>query len=258
MELGSLDGPSASQDGASGEPKDGRGPTRLPASFQRNPQHTHSTDSHTPSMWYPSDMKQFFSTLPKSVLAFLALTGGILFIVIGDPPKTVCDAQMDLFKKDQQTFLYEDPKSKAEKKTTKFERLFEHCKATNAPGGCFELFQLTKRMLDGLNSVPASCRGEVAGSAEVKKALSLMTELMIRLAWGSDSPGTFAQKFGWLDIADISLYCRLKAAYSDFLGVPAWEGLREKLLKGLPKADQYPRSHVWDHSLLSENCSSYP
>lgn len=203
-------------------------------------------------------MRQILNSIPKGLLAFLVLAGGILFFILGDPPKTVCDAQMDLFKQAQLKFLYVDPKSKATEKTTKFERLSQHCRRTNAPGGCFELFQLTKRMLDDLNAVPLECRSDVAGSKVVRDAVSFMTELMVRLAWGEDSPGTYAQKFGWLDVADISLYCRLKSVYQNYFGEPKWVALREKLLKGLPGAEKYPRGHIWDHSILSEDCSRYP
>jgi|FLYM01.1.fsa_nt_gi hypothetical protein len=202
-------------------------------------------------------MQQILSALPKGLLAFLALFGGILFIVFSDPPKTVCDAQKDVFKRNQMSFLYLDPKFKTQK-TTKFERLFEYCKNTNTPGGCLELFQLTKRLLDDLNAVPLDCRSEVASSSEVKKVITYLTELLVRLAWGSQPPQTYAQKMGWLDVADVSLFCQLQVRYSEYFGMSAWEGLREKLLKDLPGAETMTRSQVWDFSILSENCSRYP
>lgn len=202
-------------------------------------------------------MQQLLSSLPKGLLAFLVIVGGILFIVLSDPPKTVCDAQLEIFKNNQQSFLYKNPKSKVEK-TTKFDRLFEHCKRTNAPGGCLELFQLTKRMMDDLNAVPSECRSAAAELVEVKKGVIYLTELLVRLAWGDRPPQTYAQKMGWLDVADVSLFCQLKARYTEYYGEPSWAALREKLLKSLPGADKLSRAQVWDLSILSENCSRYP
>lgn len=200
---------------------------------------------------------QILSQLPRGLLAFLVLFGGILFIIFADPPKSVCDAQIELFKKNQQSFLYKDPNSKVEK-TTKFERLFEHCKITNSPGGCLELFQLTKRMLDDLNAVPSECRSTVASQTEVRRAILYASELLVRLAWGERPPQTYSQKFGWLDVADVSLFCRLKDRQTDYFGQNSWNNLREKLLKELPGVNTISRSQAWDLSILSENCIRYP
>lgn len=202
-------------------------------------------------------MKSFFSFLPKGVLAFLAILGGILFIIFADPPKSVCDAQVEVFKSNQLRFLYKNPQSKIEQ-TTKFERLFEHCKMTNNPGGCLELFQLTKRMLDDLNAVPSECRSEVASLGEPKKVITYIAELLVRLAWGSQPPSTYAQKMGWLDVADMSLFCGLKARFIEYYGQGSWDSLRERLLKELPGAQQISRAQSWDLSILSENCARYP
>lgn len=203
-------------------------------------------------------MNQFINSIPKGLLAFLVLFGGILFIVLGDPPKTVCDAQLEVFNKTQSGFLNPDPKSKAEQKTTKFDRLFEHCKVTNSAGGCLELFHLTQRMLEDLAAVPLECRDKVASLASVKKVILYMSELMVRLAWTEKPPGTYAQKFGWMDVAEVSLYCRLKARQNEYFGKASWDELREKLLKGLPGAETMSRNQVWDLSILSENCDRYP
>jgi hypothetical protein len=206
-------------------------------------------------------MGQLINSIPKGLLAFLVLFGGILFIVLSDPPKTVCDAQIDLFKKSQNTFLYANEKSKALKKTTQFGRLFENCKATNDPGGCLQLFQLTKKMLDDLASVPRECRSKVAGLNETKNVINYVLELIVRLAWGEKPPQTYGQKMGWIDVADISLYCQLKSLKIEFFGNESWEGhdgMRERIMRTLPGADQMSRNQVWDFSILSENCERYP
>jgi hypothetical protein len=83
-------------------------------------------------------------------------------------------------------------------------------------------------------------------------------ELLLRVAWGTKPPDAYHAKFGWLDTADISLFCKLKTRIISFYGEPAWNAYREKMMKELPGAKDIARETVWDLSLFSENCSRYP
>jgi hypothetical protein len=143
-------------------------------------------------------------------------------------------------------------------KTTNYRRLVDRCKMTNSPGGCFELFDGMKDMLRDLRGVPSECAPKVGVIAEVKKAIWEVSELMIRLAWGESPPGSYNQKFGWLDTADISLFCRLKYDAAEMYGEDAWNQFREKMMASLPKAQTMSRNDVWDMTILSENCARYP
>ena len=97
-------------------------------------------------------MDRWLAQIPKFWLIVGSLTIGILFIVLSDPPKSVCDAQLDLFRKNQKDFLYLDPKNEVIK-TTGFQREFERCQSTNTPGGCYELFEKTRKFLTDVESV---------------------------------------------------------------------------------------------------------
>ena len=48
--------------------------------------------------------------IARNVIAFLAIAGGMAYIIMNEPPHTVCDSQLEVFKKSQQTFLFKDPK----------------------------------------------------------------------------------------------------------------------------------------------------
>ncbi len=195
--------------------------------------------------------------IPKNMLAFVFIVAGILFIVLGQPPHTVCDSQLEVIQKAQLKFLYKDPKAK-KITTTKYQMLYEHCKRTNAPGGCYELFQEMKVLLYDLSTLSSECAGALGSVTEHKKVLWEVTEMMVRMAWGEAPPTAYHAKFGWLDTADISLYCKLKMRITAFYGEPAWNAFREKMMKELPGAKDVPRNTVWDMSIFSENCSRYP
>lgn len=200
---------------------------------------------------------RLFSLLPKGLIAFLAIAAGMAFIILSEPPHTICDSQLEVFRAAQKSFLFLDPKKKT-MKTTKFNELRDHCKLTNNPGGCYELFQEMKIMLRDLDAVPSDCAEVVGQVPEVKNALWKTTELMVELGWGEKPPSTYYQKFGWLDKSDISLFCQLKSRINRVYGEQAWISFRERMFTSLPKAKELSRNQVWDMSILSENCARYP
>lgn len=203
-------------------------------------------------------MDAILRIIPKNMLAFVAITAGIfLLVTVIQPPHTVCDSQLETVAKSQAKFLYKDPKAK-KVNTIKFQTLYDNCKITNQPGGCYELFREMKTLLDDLSNLTQECSAELGSVPEHKKALWDMTDLLLRIAWGAQPPGAYHAKFNWLDTADISLFCRLKTRITSFYGEDAWAAYREKMMKELPGAKDLAREQVWDLSLFSENCSRYP
>ena len=51
-------------------------------------------------------MDELLAKTSRTVIVAGALTIGILFIILNDPPRDVCDAQIERFKKSQAGFLY--------------------------------------------------------------------------------------------------------------------------------------------------------
>ncbi|MGE4133876.1 MAG: hypothetical protein AB7F86_19725 [Bdellovibrionales bacterium] len=202
-------------------------------------------------------MDRWLNLLPKNMIAFLAIGGGILAMFWFQPPHSVCDSQLETLRESQKFFLFEDPKMK-KAKTSKYERLRDDCKAANNPGGCFELFQEIKILLHDLDTLPQECRSVVGDVKQYKDALWQTAELLILLAWGEKAPEAYHEKFKWLETADISLFCSLKNRIGLFFGDAAWTTFRERMMTQLPGAKDLPRNQVWDMSLLSENCDRYP
>jgi hypothetical protein len=214
-------------------------------------------------------MGQFLEMIPKNILAFAAIVGGILFIVfVIQPPHTLCDSQVEVINKAQENFLAENARSKRllsgktdKALSTRYERLRDQCDATNDPGGCYELFQEMRTFLRDLNSLTAECSTALANSGPYGKALRETLERMVRIAWGSAPPASYTVKFGWLDASDINLFCRLKDRYVTFYGedgANGWERFRENLMQSLPGAKDLPRNQIWDLSIFSTVCARYP
>lgn len=198
-------------------------------------------------------MDRWLASIPRNILAFLLITGGIFFILINDPPRTICNAQKDVFKENETGFLFLAPKEKSRKETV-FKSSLDRCKSTNSPGGCYELFYRLRQTITHLRAVSRECWAEVGGQRAVRDAIWGSLDLIIKLAWGSKPPVSYYEKFSWLDSADMNLYCQLKDVATDLYGQSAWENFREKQMSELPDADKIPRKDVWDKSLLSLSC----
>lgn len=202
-------------------------------------------------------MDKFLAQFSKNALAVMAIGGGILFIIFSDPPKTVCHAQIAVIKEAQKNFLYPDATVKIAT-TTKYKTQLDRCKGSNNPGGCYEFFQNIRKLLEDFNAVSSECGSAIGKVTEVNKALWEPAELLVRLAWGEKPPPSYNQKFGWLDAADINLFCKLKTRLSYVYGEAAWNSFRERMMNELPGAKDLTRNQVWEMALLSENCARYP
>ena len=202
-------------------------------------------------------MNKLYDLFPKGVLAFLLISGGILGIIISSPPHSLCDSQLEVVNKSQQKFLFREP---AAKKiiSTKYERLREHCKRTNNPGGCYELFQELRVMVHDLATLSGECSSAMSSTSEYKRALWESAELIVLLAWGEKPPAAYTSKLGWLEVSDITLFCRMHDRIAALYGENAWVLFRERMMRELPGAKDLTRNQVWDLSIFSENCARYP
>ncbi len=202
-------------------------------------------------------MNDFFNQLSKGTLAALVIGAGILFLLIYDPPRSVCDIQVDTFRQSQDRFLYPQKKGVVEMRP-EFDRLIDHCRGTNSPGGCYEFFLQMRTMVADMNKVSRECRSRVGRVRNLKTRVLDSLELLVRLAWGESPPASYTQKFGWLDAADMSLFCSLRLVVELFYGESEWEKFRERMFEILPGAAEMPRQEVWELMIVSENCARFP
>jgi hypothetical protein len=190
---------------------------------------------------------------PLLVGGVLAATIGLLFVI--QPPHSLCDTQFEDFKKKQTGFIYIDPAAGKTQTIAGFKRAFDACLSPGtSPGACYPLFSKVRGVMRGLRDLDGSCRAEVAGRNEVKESLVSTFELLVKLAWGGKPPVDYIERRGWLDNADVSLFCDLQALTRLLYTDPAMDRLRERIMSELPKAGDLSRKDLWDRSLFSETC----
>ena len=119
-------------------------------------------------------MNQFFAQFSKTALAMAILIAGIAFIVISDPPKTACDAQINTFKKAIEGHLIKGTSKVKKRKyslAAKFDLHKSNCILSNSPGGCFEWFKEASYVLDSLDTMTTECRKKVGCGRSGEKIL---------------------------------------------------------------------------------------
>ncbi len=200
-------------------------------------------------------MGQFFTSLPKTVLALGVIIIGFIVIIISDPPKTDCDSQLELFQKEQGDFLYGQKNGVSKQPLSR--SFFQNCQSLNSPGGCFEFFVRLKKLNQDLASIPKKCSETMAEDKILKSWLLKSMKLMAEISWGDKGPASIARRNAWFDTSDLSLFCGLKKRASQLYGVEAVDAWREEVLGLLPEAAKLDHEQLFQKSLFATACEAY-
>ena len=200
-----------------------------------------------------------FRNFSKIWIAMVLLGVSIFFILLNDPPHSLCDSQLETFKEQQKHMLY--PREKKKRSTIKFKAtkvstLIKNCQETRSLGDCGVLFHtIGKIHLDLVNS-GERCISKIFARPEVRQALQKTLELMSQLAWGEVPPESISEKYGWLDSSQMVLFCKVQELLKTQLKED-WPGFRETLMMSLPSESALDRRTRWRKSLFSINCNMY-
>ncbi len=201
-------------------------------------------------------MEQLLASLPARVIAIGAIIIGLILILINDPPRTICDTQLEVFKEAQQRFLFKS-ETNGISRTPDIEKQLETCRGSAGPGGCFELFEKLKRLLADLENVPKQCSKAASGFAEVRRAIYESARVMTLMAWGDRAPVAYTQRYGWFDSSDIALFCRIKHQAVILYGKEQWEQFRGAVARELPQANTLNPEQIWQRSIFSTSCQGF-
>lgn len=220
-------------------------------------------------------MEKFINSLPKPVLALLAILLGIGFFMMFNPPHTVCDTQAEALHESLRGELFP---SQIKKNTIppSIVREKEACQLGNSAGSCYEYFTTLKTIAGTIAKGSSECAAQLYDIKEVAAAMNDGIELMVRLAWGVKPPEPGIERFGWMQDAEIATFCRLKNIYTRAHGEEAWTALRQKIAAKLPgeeippsvdptQASVEPKKatavlsemDIWNRSLFSVRCDVY-
>ncbi len=211
-------------------------------------------------------MGNWFNQLSKPTLVLGALILGTLFIVLSDPPRTICDAQLENFKETKKSFLFDEGTGE-QKKKAKLRVLKDLCLKTNTIGGCLEYFHGLRKILLEIEGVYPECRrqlleiktqpDEIISSHQVEGYLWKGVELLVMMGWGEAPPEGLGDKYGWLEAYDMNLYCKMRDKLIFNSGKEKWKSFKLKALTLLPGTEGMPRREILQRSILSDNCNRF-
>lgn len=181
-------------------------------------------------------MEKLIESLPKPILALLAILIGIGVFMMVNPPHTVCDTQEEAMREAQKGNLF-PLEVKKNKIPPSIARAKEACQIGNSAGSCYEYFSSLKEVASEVGKASSECAAQLYGVKEVSAALNDGIELMARLAWGVKPPEPGFERFGWMQDAEVATFCRLKSIYIRANGEEAWNALRLKIFAKLPGED---------------------
>lgn len=220
-------------------------------------------------------MESFINSLPKPVLAVLAILVGIVVFMLTNPPHTICDTHAETLRESQTGNIF--PTSyKKNKIPPVLVQAKESCQIGNSAGSCYEYFAVLKKLATDVSKSSSECTAQLFEINEVKTALNDGIELLVRLAWGNIPPEQGLARFGWLQESEISVFCHLKNVFIRANGEEAWTLLRRKISAKLP-GEEAPLSsdptqavvelkkatavlseeEIWSRSLFSVRCESF-
>lgn len=195
--------------------------------------------------------------LSKTVLAFGVIFLFILLLLIFKPPFTICDVEVESFRKAETNLIFHAKAPSSDEASTRMERFFEICRGTNSPGGCYELFAALRRLNKDLENTSVRCKDAISSIKEVKQTLFNAVELFVKIAWGGHPPVTGMEKYGWLEHGDMTLFCLLKERMILYYGKEQWTEFGSKILKELPGAENLDWQKIWVNSIFSTRCEYF-
>jgi len=178
-------------------------------------------------------MENFINSLPKPVLALGILTLFTTFVLLLNPPHTVCDTQKESLIQKQAGSLFANKKEKKSLPPvigpTKL-----ICQHGNSAGACYEYFNVLKKLANDILLANSECLPELYNLSEVKQAMNDGLEMMVRMAWGSRPPESPVEKNGWLQESELVTFCRIQRVTNAAIGAESYSQLKKKIIKKLP------------------------
>jgi hypothetical protein len=201
-------------------------------------------------------VKAWLESIPKFILGPMAVILGIIYFVVQDPPRTICDEQFSIFKKENAKYLYPYEKNSIVVPPG-IKRDIEACRIGNSPGGCYDWLEGIKKMVHATRNIPDKCGGSrIEELAPLKQWFDQSMFLFSQISW--NNTGTIRDGlFNWLEQDDMAMFCRLKDEYIRLIGKDEWRALENSLGVGLMKLKKTPKKETWERTILSHKCRVY-
>jgi len=194
------------------------------------------------------------NVIPKPILIAVVLIVGVLVIILSDPPKDACDAQLALFFKSQAGKISSLKGSVG----SLLARTAKYCSETKSYGGCVEFHNTLRGIIKELQNVSSECSGKVIANASIQSVLKESMALMVKSAWGENIPEPGPNVYGWMGVSEFSLFCIVKRFVQEHMDGEAWESYVRSIVAKQSHASELQFNESFHRSLFSLRCEVIP
>lgn len=202
-------------------------------------------------------LDRWLTSLSRRAIAVVAIVTGTFLIVLFNPPHSACDIQKEIFKEEIGKYFFLDSKEKKILTRSRFVTYIDRCRYQNSAGGCYDFLTTLRLLQKQLQGQSQECVQKIGRIKEIEQSLWNGLNLMARIAWGERAPASYMDRNGWLSVADISLFCRVKRQALRIFGQDDWEKYQEGLFRDLPGIAELPRKEAWSRMLISIKCDEF-
>lgn len=153
-------------------------------------------------------MAAWLESLPRFVLALIFVVGTTIFLYLSDPPKNICDTQLESVNNYLKDYFY-DAREDGWSQNQNIKDKYAFCIRSNSLGGCSVFFERLLKLEKQMRKIPDNCSAHPL-IGEIKKWHFNGMDLMARVAWGDAKPEYPYERKGWLDEKNLAMFCRLK------------------------------------------------
>lgn len=188
------------------------------------------------------------------MIAGIAISIGVTFLILSDPPKTICDVQEEVYRDTNKSFLFKDSDDTLNR-TSLVKKHLKECTNSNTPGGCYSLFQDTRRLIQSFQVINSDCYTSISAIKEVKESLEEIYALFIAISLELDFTDESSKPLRWLTLNDVNLFCRVERNIISLYGSERVDYLEQKTYRRMDLSIPFDRFRKF--SILSENCQKY-
>lgn len=186
-----------------------------------------------------ASLDEVISKIPRPILVGGIFIIALFFIVLNDPLKDGCDAEIATFKEYVKGYAIntrtQDKKTKfAEINTTK-----NFCKDGNSAGSCGSYFAALYRLSEAFVGFDYKCMSKLVVDENFSQLESQLKEglkILALAAWGERPPAGLAERMGWLSRNELYSFCRLKSALIEIIGEANFLKYRQSVMREFPDA----------------------
>lgn len=234
-----------------------------------------------------NSFKVWLSRIPKIFIAIAALAVGLVFVVLNNPLKDGCEVELTNFSRDVSGVLTSTRNKKKKLMPSSISSSLESCKLGNNQGACEGYFRDLKSIIDSLMLTPEKCFQVIQNDERIGKVLVPRLKEGIKilslLAWGEKPPVSTAERVGWLNIREVTTFCRIYSRLGIILNEKDLEDLKLNAFSEFPNqlpetatlvtesdykrpralkttanpTGQLNQDEVYKRSLFSLNCDRY-